>query len=113
MFTLLYSIVIRISSLKINLRGKSYAVSISVRLTNLILRKILLLKLNFYNKIYFRYMRWPEELVVGGVEKNKTGMISDARALQSVIQLMGPRDMLEYWSNTYKVIHFLLHLKIS
>ena len=58
-------------------------------------------------------MRWPEELVVGGVEKNKTGMISDARALQSVIQLMGPRDMLEYWSNTYKVIHFFLHLKIS
>ena len=48
-------------------------------------------------------MRWPEELVVGGVEKNMTGIIRDARALQSVVQLMGPRDMLEYWSNTYKV----------
>ena len=50
---------------------------------------------------------------MGGVEKNKTGMISDARALQSVIQLMGPRDMLEYWSNTYKVMDCFILLKTS
>ena len=72
-----------------------------------------LLKLHILKLFYVRYMRWPEELVVGGVEKNKTGMISDARALQSVIQLMGPRDMLEYWSNTYKVMDSFILLKTT
>jgi patched 1 protein len=50
-----------------------------------------------------RYMHWPEQLVVGGTEKNKSGYIKNAGALQSVVQLMGPRDMLDYWANTYKV----------
>ena len=51
-----------------------------------------------------RYMHWPEQLVVGGTEKNKSGYIRQAGALQSVVQLMGPRDMLDYWANTYKVV---------
>ena len=50
-----------------------------------------------------RYMHWPEQLMVGGTEKNKSGYIRHAGALQSVVQLMGPRDMLDYWANTYKV----------
>ena len=49
-------------------------------------------------------MRWPEELLVGGVNKDKTGYVREASALQSVVQLMGPRDMVDYWANTYKVI---------
>ena len=48
-------------------------------------------------------MRWPEELLVGGTAKNKSGYIREIGALQSVVQLMGSRDMLDYWSNTYKV----------
>ena len=41
--------------------------------------------------------------MVGGAQKNKSGYIREIGALQSVVQLMGPRDMLDYWSNTYKV----------
>ena len=41
--------------------------------------------------------------MVGGVEKDKTGYVKEAAALQSVVQLMGPRDMVDYWANTYKV----------
>ena len=50
-----------------------------------------------------RYMHWPEQLIVGGVTKNKTGYIRQAGGLQSMVQLMGPKDMFDYWSSTYKV----------
>jgi patched 1 len=53
-----------------------------------------------------RFMHWPEELIVGGVKTNaSTGQVLRARALQTVIQLMGARDMFEFWQNTYKVHH--------
>ncbi|KAB0798294.1 hypothetical protein PPYR_09287 [Photinus pyralis] len=52
-----------------------------------------------------KYMHWPEELIVGGVQKNKTGHIKQAKALQTVIQLMGEHDFYEFWSETYKVHH--------
>lgn len=50
-----------------------------------------------------KYMHWPEELLVGGVTKNRTGHIRKARALQTVVQLMGPREMFEHWQGHYKV----------
>ncbi|KAE8737035.1 Patched, partial [Frankliniella occidentalis] len=52
-----------------------------------------------------KYMHWPEDLVVGGAKKNKTGHIQRASALQTVIQLMSEREMFEFWSKTYKVHH--------
>ncbi|KAL0278830.1 UNVERIFIED_CONTAM: hypothetical protein PYX00_000524 [Menopon gallinae] len=52
-----------------------------------------------------KYMHWPEDLVVGGTKKNKTGHIVRAKALQTVVQLMGERELFEYWSDTYKVHH--------
>ena len=50
-----------------------------------------------------RYMHWPEQLVVGGGVKNKTGYVRQAGGLQSMVQLMGARDMHDYWADTYKV----------
>lgn len=50
-----------------------------------------------------KYMHWPEELVVGGARHNKTGHITRAAALQSVIQLMGERELYDYWANNYRV----------
>jgi patched 1 protein len=50
-----------------------------------------------------RYMHWPEQLIVGGGLKNKTGYFKTAGGLQSMVQLMGARDMHDYWANTYKV----------
>ncbi|CAH1965017.1 unnamed protein product [Acanthoscelides obtectus] len=52
-----------------------------------------------------KYMHWPEELIVGGVLKNKSGHIKEAKALQTVVQLMSGHELYEYWSGHYKVHH--------
>lgn len=52
-----------------------------------------------------KYMHWPEDLIVGGVMKNKSGHIKQAKALQTVVQLMGEHELYEYWSGHYKVHH--------
>ncbi|RWS17150.1 protein patched-like protein, partial [Dinothrombium tinctorium] len=50
-----------------------------------------------------KWMHWPEELIVGGVKRNKSGHIIKANAFQSIIQLMAEQDMFEYWKNHWKV----------
>lgn len=50
-------------------------------------------------------MHWPEQLIVGGATRNVTSALRSARALQSVVQLMGEREMYEYWADHYKVHH--------
>lgn len=52
-----------------------------------------------------KYMHWPEDLIVGGAKKNKTGHIQRAHALQTVVQLMGEKELYDFWSDTYKVHH--------
>ncbi|KAJ8955478.1 hypothetical protein NQ318_003579 [Aromia moschata] len=52
-----------------------------------------------------KYMHWPEDLIVGGVQKNKSGHIKEAKALQTVVQLMGEHELYEFWSGHYKVHH--------
>lgn len=52
-----------------------------------------------------KYMHWPEDLIVGGVQKNKSGHIKQAKALQTVVQLMGEHELFEYYAETYKVHH--------
>ncbi|KAL0850981.1 hypothetical protein ABMA28_006876 [Loxostege sticticalis] len=51
------------------------------------------------------YMHWPEQLIVGGATRNSTSALRSAKALQTVVQLMGEREMYEYWSDHYKVHH--------
>lgn len=53
-----------------------------------------------------KYMHWPEDLIVGGVQKNRSGHIVRAEALQSVVQLMAERDMYHYWKGHYRMAHF-------
>lgn len=48
-------------------------------------------------------MHWPEDLLVGGATKNKSGRLLKAKALQSMIQLMGEQEMFDYWRSHYKV----------
>lgn len=52
-----------------------------------------------------KYMHWPEDLIVGGAQKNKSGHIKQAKALQTVVQLMGEHELFEYYAETYKVHH--------
>nr|XP_022317481.1 protein patched homolog 1-like [Crassostrea virginica] len=49
-----------------------------------------------------KYMHWDEDLIVGGVRKNRTGHIVRGEALQSIIQLMAEKEMYQYWSENYK-----------
>lgn len=53
-----------------------------------------------------KYMHWPKELLLGGITQNKTGYIQNAEALQSVFQLMGEKELYEFWLQSYKVLHF-------
>lgn len=50
-------------------------------------------------------MHWPEAVLVGGSKHNKSGQLIHASALQTVVQIMGEREMYEYWDQTYKVHH--------
>lgn len=50
-------------------------------------------------------MQWPEQLIVGGATRNSTSALRSAKALQTVVQLMGEREMYEYWADHYKVHH--------
>nr|XP_023025713.1 protein patched [Leptinotarsa decemlineata] len=52
-----------------------------------------------------KYMHWPEDLIVGGMQKNKSGHIEEAKALQTVVQLMGEHELYEFWSGHFKVQH--------
>nr|KAG5702217.1 hypothetical protein BaRGS_033929 [Batillaria attramentaria] len=49
-----------------------------------------------------KYMNWPEDLLFGGVMKNKTGHISRVEAYQSVLQLMGEQELFEYYTDHRK-----------
>jgi patched 1 protein len=48
------------------------------------------------------FMHWPEELIVGGAEKNATNHIRKAKALQTVIQLMSEQELYDHWHDNYK-----------
>ncbi|KAI5693269.1 hypothetical protein M8J75_012496 [Diaphorina citri] len=49
------------------------------------------------------YMHWPENLIVGGAKKNRTGHIQRAHSIQSVIQLMTARELYELMIDNYRV----------
>lgn len=50
-----------------------------------------------------KYMHWPEELIVGGAEHNRSRHLKKAKALQTVIQLRSERELFEHWHGHYKV----------
>lgn len=52
-----------------------------------------------------KYMHWPEELIAGGGAHNKSGGLTRARALQTVVQLMTERELYDYWVDHYRVHH--------
>ncbi|XP_062965723.1 protein patched homolog 1 isoform X1 [Cynocephalus volans] len=52
-----------------------------------------------------KYMQWQEELVVGGTVKNSTGKLVSAHALQTMFQLMTPKQMYEHFKGYEYVSH--------
>ncbi|KAM3938749.1 protein patched homolog 1 isoform 3-T3 [Leptodactylus fuscus] len=51
-----------------------------------------------------KYMHWQEELIIGGTMKNASGKLVSAQALQTMFQLMTPKQMYE---------HFKGHIDVS
>ncbi|XP_070446015.1 protein patched homolog 1 isoform X2 [Equus przewalskii] len=52
-----------------------------------------------------KYMHWQEELIVGGTLKNSTGKLVSAHALQTMFQLMTPKQMYEHFKGYEYVSH--------
>uniref|UniRef100_A0A672RQU5 Patched 1 n=1 Tax=Sinocyclocheilus grahami TaxID=75366 RepID=A0A672RQU5_SINGR len=52
-----------------------------------------------------KYMHWQEELIVGGTKKNDSGKLLSAQALQTMFQLMTPKQMYEHLKGYEEVSH--------
>uniref|UniRef100_A0A672ZP55 SSD domain-containing protein n=1 Tax=Sphaeramia orbicularis TaxID=375764 RepID=A0A672ZP55_9TELE len=52
-----------------------------------------------------KYMHWQEELIVGGTTKNGSGPLLSAQALQTMFQLMTPKQMFEHFRGYEEVSH--------
>ncbi|XP_069555654.1 protein patched homolog 1 isoform X1 [Brachyistius frenatus] len=52
-----------------------------------------------------KYMHWQEELIVGGTTKNGSGPLLSAQALQTMFQLMTPKQMFEHFRRYDEVSH--------
>ncbi|XP_022648722.1 protein patched homolog 1-like isoform X2 [Varroa destructor] len=48
-------------------------------------------------------MHWPESLIVGGIQKNRSGLITRAGALQTIIQLMDDKTMFDFHDGRYNL----------
>ncbi|NXM56277.1 PTC1 protein, partial [Illadopsis cleaveri] len=52
-----------------------------------------------------KYMHWQEELIIGGTVKNSSGKLISAQALQTMFQLMTPKQMYEHFKGHEYVSH--------
>ncbi|XP_034026422.1 protein patched homolog 1 [Thalassophryne amazonica] len=52
-----------------------------------------------------KYMHWQEELIIGGTIKNGSGPLLSAQALQTMFQLMTPKQMFEHLRGYEEVSH--------
>uniref|UniRef100_A0A663F3J1 Patched 1 n=1 Tax=Aquila chrysaetos chrysaetos TaxID=223781 RepID=A0A663F3J1_AQUCH len=52
-----------------------------------------------------KYMHWQEELIIGGTVKNTSGKLVSAQALQTMFQLMTPKQMYEHFKGYEYVSH--------
>uniref|UniRef100_A0A8D2NSN3 Patched 1 n=1 Tax=Zosterops lateralis melanops TaxID=1220523 RepID=A0A8D2NSN3_ZOSLA len=52
-----------------------------------------------------KYMHWQEELIIGGTVKNSSGRLVSAQALQTMFQLMTPKQMYEHFKGYEYVSH--------
>ncbi|XP_051703119.2 protein patched homolog 1 isoform X2 [Oryctolagus cuniculus] len=52
-----------------------------------------------------KYMHWQEELIVGGTVRNSSGKLVSAHALQTMFQLMTPKQMYEHFKGYEYVSH--------
>ncbi|CAI9560699.1 unnamed protein product [Staurois parvus] len=50
-----------------------------------------------------KYMHWQEELIIGGTVKNTSGKLFSAQALQTMFQLMTPKQMFEHFKGNEEV----------
>nr|CAB3265259.1 protein patched homolog 1 [Phallusia mammillata] len=49
-----------------------------------------------------KLMRWPLDLIVGGIERNASGHLTSAQGLQTLFNLMGIGNMFQFHDNSFK-----------
>lgn len=49
-----------------------------------------------------QHMRWPRQLLLGGVRKDRSDNLISASALQTVIPLMGASNVFDRWKDTWR-----------
>ncbi|KAM8805794.1 LOW QUALITY PROTEIN: protein patched homolog 2 [Eudromia elegans] len=50
-----------------------------------------------------KFMRWQEELILGGTTKDNQGKLLSAEALQTMFLLMSPRQLFEHFKDDYEI----------
>ncbi|GFR79109.1 protein patched homolog 1 [Elysia marginata] len=50
-----------------------------------------------------KYMAWEQDLILGGIKKNKSGHIVRVEAYQSILQLMAQNELFHFFENHQKV----------
>uniref|UniRef100_A0A8C3K872 Patched 2 n=1 Tax=Calidris pygmaea TaxID=425635 RepID=A0A8C3K872_9CHAR len=50
-----------------------------------------------------KFMRWQEELILGGTTKDSQGKLLRAEALQTMFLLMSPRQLFEHFKDDYEI----------
>uniref|UniRef100_A0A7M4G2E7 Patched 2 n=1 Tax=Crocodylus porosus TaxID=8502 RepID=A0A7M4G2E7_CROPO len=50
-----------------------------------------------------KFMRWHEELILGGATRDPQGRLQSAEALQSMFLLMSPRQLYEHFKDDYEI----------
>ncbi|XP_059583721.1 protein patched homolog 2 isoform X2 [Alligator mississippiensis] len=50
-----------------------------------------------------KFMRWHEELILGGAARDPQGRLQSAEALQSMFLLMSPRQLYEHFKDDYEI----------
>uniref|UniRef100_A0A8C3LS47 Patched 2 n=1 Tax=Chrysolophus pictus TaxID=9089 RepID=A0A8C3LS47_CHRPC len=50
-----------------------------------------------------KFMRWQEELILGGTTKDSQGKLLSAEALQTMFLLMSPRQLFEHFKDDYEI----------
>ncbi|XP_057338181.1 protein patched isoform X2 [Microplitis mediator] len=52
-----------------------------------------------------KFMHWPEGLLIGGAKRNRTGHLTYAAALQTVIQLLSEHELYDSFAEDYRTHH--------
>ncbi|XP_022643645.1 protein patched-like [Varroa destructor] len=48
-----------------------------------------------------KYIHWPEALTIGGIQRDRSGVVVSAAALRTIVQIMDNKEMFEFHRDTH------------